>query len=420
MQYKPFIIVVSVVMALILLAGSFSAGFITGHTLNSPSVGLLLNSNLIPGLRLQDPVPALQTQSGTPQNLKELFKPFWQAWDVATTKYVKQPVDQTALMRGAIKGMLDSLGDEHTSYLDPEMFKMANAQLQGAQYTGIGAWVDATRKYLTIVSPMPGSPAEKAGLKTNDQIIAIDGQDMTGVAGEVAHQKVLGPEGSVVTLTILRQGMVPFDVKVTRAAIVAPSVESKMLDNNIAYVHLFTFGSSTDKELRDALTKLLLQKPAGLVLDLRNNPGGYLNTAIDVASEFIGKGPIVYQQYGNGTKDSLEAKPGGVALNIPLVVLINQGSASASEIVAGAIQDLGRGKLVGMTSYGKGSVQTFETLADNQGAIRVTSAYWLTPNGRQINKIGLTPDTVVQLTDQDRTAGQDPQLAKAVEILMQK
>ena len=315
--------------------------------------------------------------------------------------------------------MLESLGDQHTSYMDPVQYSDANADLSG-EYEGIGAWVDITGEYLTIVSPMTGSPAEKAGIKSGDKIIAIDGEDMTGLDGELVRRKVLGPAGTTVRLTIIREGLEePLDIEVTRARITVPSVESKMLDGNLAYVKLNTFGDTTTSELRSQLETLLAQNPGGLILDLRNNGGGYLVTAIEVVSEFVGKGVVMYEEYGDGTRQTFEAQPGGLATEIPLVVLINEGTASASEIVAGAVQDYGRGKLVGVTSFGKGSVQTWVPLSDNQGAVRVTVAKWLTPDGRTIHKLGLTPDVVVEMTAEDYDAGRDPQLDKTVEVLLE-
>ncbi len=322
-------------------------------------------------------------------------------------------------MRGAIRGMLESLGDEHTSYLDPAMFERTNATLQGEEYEGIGAWVDITGEYLTIISPMPGSPAEKAGLKTGDKVIAIDGVDMTGLDGEVVRQRVLGPKGSTVTLTIRREGVEqPFDVKVTRDAIVVPSVAGKMLDNKIAYVQLLTFGNNTNKDLQKTLKSLLDQNPHGLILDIRDNGGGYLTTAIEVTSQFIDQGTVMYEQYGDGREEAYQSEGGGVATKIPLVVLINHGSASASEIVAGAIQDRGRGYLVGVTSYGQGSVQSYTELENKEGAIRVTIARWLTPDKRQISKVGLQPDFPVEITEQDIANGKDPQLQQAIDVLL--
>lgn len=409
-----------VLLGLILVLGSFSLGFIAGRS--SEVQGAFPLDFLHLGERNATVTPSVQlpAQGGTPDELQELFAPFWQTWNIVVEEYVSQPVDQVEMMRGALRGMLESLGDEHTTYLDPEMFARASAQLEGEEYEGIGAWVDTTGDYLTIISPMPGSPAEKAGLKPNDKIIAIDGEDMTGVDGEVARQKVLGPEGTIVRLTILREGMEPFDVEVERARIVVPTVEARMLEGDIAYVRLYTFGTHTARDLKAELKKLMQQKPRGLILDLRYNGGGFLETAIDVASQFISEGVIMYEVYGDGTRITYEARKGGVATEIPLVVLINEGSASASEIVAGAIQDLGRGKLVGMPSFGKGSVQNYVRLVNDQGAVRVTIAHWLTPHERQIDGVGLQPDVVVELTDEDWASGNDPQLEKAIEILMQE
>jgi carboxyl-terminal processing protease len=190
-----------------------------------------------------------------------------------------------------------------------------------------------------------------------------------------------------------------------------------MLEKNIAYVNLITFGDRSTEELRETLRDLLEQEPKGLILDLRNNPGGALTTAIEVASEFVGDGVIMYEEYGDGKRDTYTARRGGLATKIPLVVLINEGSASASEIVAGAIQDHDRGILIGTTSFGKGSVQNWIPLDDNQGAVRVTIARWLTPDGRTIHETGLEPDVVVELTQEDVEADRDPQMEKAVDLL---
>jgi len=304
--------------------------------------------------------------------------------------------------------------------MDPFEYKDATADLSG-EYEGIGAWVNTEGDFLTISEPMPGSPAEKAGLITGDQIIKINGEDMTGVLPELARRKVLGPAGSTVILTIQREGVeTPFDVSVTRAAIKVSSVDSKMLENNIAYVKVRNFGDQTDEELATALKALMKNKPTGMILDLRNNPGGSLNTAISVASEFISNGVILYEEYGDGTRQTHEALQGGLATDIPLVVLVNEFSASASEVVAGAIQDSGRGTLVGVTTYGKGSVQQWIPLSGNEGAVRVTVAHWLTPKERLINDVGLTPDVEVKMTDADIKAKLDPQLDAAIKFLVEK
>ena len=421
MKSKSFIVIISLVMGVVFLVSAFTGGFLTGRVFNTQAAS---QGILVPGLpgNLNTSNPDEATQAGSkPQDQDSLFRSFWQAWDIVHEEYVDQPVDDTKLMRGAISGMLEALGDEHTSYMNPEMMEQFDAALNGAEYEGIGAWVDTTSEYLTIISPMVGSPAEKAGLLSGDQITAIDGEDMAGIDTELVRQRVLGPKGSKVTLTIRRAGVEElFDVVVTRGAIQTPTIESKMLDDNIAYVHLYTFGDSTAQDLRKALKTLLAKKPAGLILDLRYNGGGYLDTAIQVASEFLGDGVIAYEEYGDGARETFTVKKGGLATKIPLVVLVNEGSASASEIVAGAIQDRERGKLVGVTTYGKGSVQSVTRLVDEQGQIRVTTARWLTPKERQINQIGLEPDFVVEVSPEQNQSNEDLQLQKAIEILLKK
>jgi len=420
MKIKSIYIVFSILAALLLLSGTFSAGFVAGGALGDHFRLPLAQFLLQPGVKDTPQIQDITDQAGTPKAMEELFRPFWQSWDVVKEFYVDQPVNEEQMMRGAIRGMLESLGDEHTSYLDPKTYEETRAVLDGEEYEGIGAWVDIRGDYLIIISPMPGSPAEKAGLKSGDQVLAIDGEDMTGIDGELVRQRILGPKGTKVSMTILREGEAePFTVEIVRASIVVPSVVGEMRDDNIAYVRLMTFGSDTTDDLKTTLEKLLAQKPAGLVLDLRNNGGGYLDTAIDVVSQFIGDGVVMHEEYGDGRRENYEAKRGGLATEIPLVVLINQGTASASEIVAGAIQDRGRGYLVGVTSFGKGSVQNSVALENDEGAIRVTTAKWLTPNGRQIHKIGLQPDFPVEITDEDIVAGRDTQLEKAMAVLMQ-
>jgi carboxyl-terminal processing protease len=312
---------------------------------------------------------------------------------------------------------MESLGDQHSSYMDPDQYRQANMPLEGS-YEGIGAWVDATKEYLTIVSPMPGSPAEAAGLLPGDQIIAVDGEDMTGIDGNLVIREVVGPAGTEVTLTVYREGEgEPFDVTLERAKIILPPLEYEMLDDDIAYIRLYNFSKTATSDFADALEDILDQEPVGLILDLRNNPGGERNSAVEISSQFIDEGVIMYQEYGDGTRDTFDASKGGLALDIPLVVLINEGSASGSEIVAGAIQDYERGTLVGMVSFGKGSVQNWIPLADEQGMVRVTIARWLTPNERTIHEVGVTPDIEVDYTDEDFENDVDPQLEKAIEIL---
>ncbi len=408
MESKTTRIILIAVISIIFVGGAFSGGVI---------VGWLIPSQVrLPALFQP---AATQEASTSSVDTTTLFKPFWDAWTLVHQEYVDQPVNDQALMRGAITGMINALGDAHSSYWEPTVYAEATGQLNGKTYGGIGAWVDTTGDFLRIIAPMPDSPASNAGLKSGDLIIAVDKVDMTGNPGDVVLSKVVGTAGTDVVLTIQREGAEqPFDVTITRAEITVPQAEGKMLDKNVAYIRLYTFGDQTEPELRKYLQQLLPQKPAGLILDLRNNGGGYLDTAINVVSEFI-KTPnvVMYEQYGDGTRNTYTAKPNGLATDIPLVILVNEGTASASEITAGAIQDYTRGTLVGVKTYGKGSVQQITQLKDDGGAVRITVARWLTPKERQINGVGLEPDVVVPLTQDDITNKRDPQLDKAVEIL---
>jgi carboxyl-terminal processing protease len=358
------------------------------------------------------------TTTASSTSTEDLFKPFWEAWQIVHNEYLVQPLDDEKMMQGAIRGMMDSLGDPHSAYMDPVEYEQASIPLEG--YSGIGAYVNTEGDFLTIIEPMKGSPAEAVDLRAGDQIIAIDGEDMTGVLPELARQKVLGRAGTQVVLTIRREGVEQtFDVTVTRAEITIPSTEHRMLDNNIAYIRLNDFSSTTGDEIHTALQELLAKNPKGLILDLRYNLGGYLDAAILVGSEFLFDGVVAYEEYGNGSRDTLNVTGDGIATQIPMVVLVNEWSASASELVAGALQDRGRAKLVGVTTYGKGTVQNWIALSDNEGAIRVTIARWLTPDGRNVTGTGLTPDVEVKISDADAQAAIDTQLNRAVEILTQ-
>jgi carboxyl-terminal processing protease len=391
----------------VLLLGCLAVGFIGGYVTHNLAIKLPLITST-----------ASTSSTGTSTNTDELFKPFWEAWKLVHDEYLVQPVNDEKMMQGAIRGMMNSLGDPHSAYMDPVEYSDATAPLEG--YSGIGAWVNTEGKFLTITNPMKGSPAESAGLKAGDQIIKIDGVDMTGTLPELVRQKVLGPAGTQVVLTIQRQGVdQPFDVTLTRAQITIPSTEYKMLDNNIAYIRLNAFSNTTGDELHAALQELLAQNPKGLILDLRYNTGGYLDAAILVGSEFLPDGVVAYEEYGDATRNTFNVTGNGMATKIPMVVLVNEWSASASELVAGALQDRGRAQLVGVTTYGKGTVQKWISLSSNEGAVRVTIARWLTPNERNVTGTGLTPDVEVKISDADNKAGIDSQLNRAVEILSQ-
>jgi carboxyl-terminal processing protease len=399
MGEKPKYPTILVVVAIFLLVGACAGGYIVGYVTTSRNTD------------------SATTSSGA-ENTDALFAPFWEAWQIVQTHYLEQPVDDEKLMQGAIRGMLDALGDQHTSYMDPSEFEDANAPLEG--YDGIGAYVNTDGELLTIIEPIDGSPAEAADLRAGDQIIAIDGEDVTGMLPENARLKVLGPAGSKVILTILREGVEqPFDVEITRAHIVIPSVESEMLEGQIAYVSLSTFGETSAEDLSNAIEQLLAQNPKALILDLRNNSGGYLDIAIDIGSLFLSDGVVAYEEYGDGTRITYETTGEAIAADIPMIVLVNEWSASASELVAGALQDRGRAQIVGAVTFGKGTVQSWIPLSNDQGAVRVTIARWLTPNGDNVHETGLTPDYEVAYTEEDMLAGNDPQLERAIELLSQ-
>ncbi len=357
-----------------------------------------------------------------PTDLEDEYEPMWEAYELLKKNYVfAEELDDQELAWGAINGMLRAAGDPHTSYMTPVQYEETQRQYAG-EFEGIGAEVDTSGDYLRVVSPLPNSPAEEVGLLPNDLIIEVDGQDVTGMDAWDVIFMVRGPAGTNVVLTIFREGSPePLEFDITRYKIEFPMVEGEMLtDSNLAYVKINQFGDATDAELEKMLEELLANNPSGLILDLRNNPGGLLNQAIEVASEFVREGPITIQDFGvDEARREFANENDGIALDIPMVVLINNGSASASEIVAGALQVFERAPIVGETSFGKGTAQTWVGLSNGQGAVRITNSRWLLPDGQTINQVGITPDIVVELTLEDRENDRDPQLDKAIEMLTQ-
>lgn len=347
----------------------------------------------------------------------EYFKVFWEAWGITQQNFVDpKALDPLRMTRGAIKGMLDSLGDPHTGYVDPQLYKFEQADLEGA-FDGIGAQVGIQNRRLTVIAPMEGSPAEKAGIRPGDLILQIDGKDTTSMSVAEAVSKIRGQRGTKVKLSLLHEGdKRPTEVEIVRDQIRLPSTTRKILPGNIGYVRLAFFSEKVKDDLKPVLESLVKGQVDGLVLDLRNNPGGLLDETISVASQFIKQGVVAYQVDKDGKKTEYPVRPGGIATDIPMVVLVNKGSASASEILAGAIQDAGRGVIIGEETFGKGSVNRFHELSDGS-ALYVTFARWLTPKGHLIEGKGLLPDIEVTLTDEDRQAGRDPQLDRALEYL---
>lgn len=387
--------------------------------------GTMLESE-VPGQGDADPalVPtAVPTPAPGPTRDESLsggegfFGIFWEAWDILEQEFYGDLPEESDLPYAAIEGVINSTGDPYTAFLDPVQAEIFRTDLQGG-FEGIGATVRlAPDGRLLIVQPLPGWPAIEAGLRAGDIVIEVDGTSLQGMSLYEAISLIRGPAGTSVRLLIEREEADdPFEVEITRARIELPSVESRMLKENLGYVRLRDFGESAGQEIENALQELDANELDGLIFDLRGNRGGYLSVAVQVTSEFVGKGPILIERFKDGRERRYPAAPGGLALDVPLVVLVDGGSASASEIVAGAIQDTGRGVLIGTTTLGKGSVQTVHELSDGS-ELRVTIARWFTPNDRAIHNVGLDPDIELELSEQEILDERDPQLDRAVEYL---
>jgi carboxyl-terminal processing protease len=361
------------------------------------------------------PYPVFGPATATPDEAKEAFSPFWEVWRLVHTRYYDLPVDDNLLTEGAIDGMLAALGDDHTRYLSPADEEAARQSMSG-EFQGIGAEVEGRDGYITVVSPIEGSPAEAAGLQPGDRLLQADGVDLVGMDVVDAAALVRGPAGTAVLLLIER-GDEQFELEIVRDVVALKSVRSEIMEGNIAYLRLNRFGDNSDEELSDALEELMAANPAGLILDLRHNPGGSLSTAVDIADEFLPEEIILRERFGDGKERLYEATDKGLAEDVPLVVLIDEGSASASEVLAGAIQDDGRGTLIGQTTFGKGTVQTWQSLS-NGGGVRLTIARWLTPDATWVHKEGLTPDYFIPLPEFDPAAEfEDTQLQAALDFL---
>lgn len=354
----------------------------------------------------------LQSTLGDAAGAIRLFK----ALHIIKSRYVEDvPVD--TLMTGAVKGMVNSLGDPHSIYMDPKMYKEFMIETEGS-FGGVGIVLGAKDKVLTVISPIEGTPGEKAGIKSGDEIVKIDGQDTKGLALDEAVSKIRGPEGTKVTLTI-RRGQETKDYVLTRSNIQIKTVSGKMLPDNVGYIRISMFNENTGSDLAKKYQELEKEGMKAIVLDLRDNPGGLLDESVKVANKFVPKGPVVSVITRDGRRDTSTSNL--EAVKYPCAVLINGGSASASEIVAGAVQDTGAGTLVGTKSYGKGSVQTLMRL-DKDDAIKLTIAKYYTPKDRSINGIGIEPDVKVELPEhvQPGQEVKDVQLDKAVEIVKSK
>lgn len=385
-------------------------------------VGLVSSAIFAAGLgvgRYIFPAPASSVHTLAERHAEQ-FRVFWEAWRVIESRfYTDRPLDYQQMTYGAIRGMVSSLGDPHTTFLTPAQLEMFSKDLEGS-FGGIGVTISMTEEgYLQVVRLIPGGPAEQTPLQAGDLILEVDGTSVLGMDMAQAVTLIRGPVGTEVRLLVRRPDGHSFEITIRRALIQIPTIESRMLDQGIAYVRLAEFNGRAAALVRSALQELLQQNPRALILDLRGNPGGYLHIVVEIADGFLPKGLIVIERSSDGDEIRHEAKPGELAEEIPLVVLVDRGSASASEILGGAIQDNGRGILIGERTYGKGSVQITERLSDKSG-VQVTIRRWYTPADRQIDGQGLTPDIEVKPTDEDREAQRDPQLERAISYLLER
>jgi carboxyl-terminal processing protease len=373
------------------------------------------------------------------------FNRFWEVWEIVTKQHIDKPIDPNILVDGAIHGMVNAIGDPYTSYLNIEQNGEALSSLNGL-YEGIGAQLGFDEgNNLIVVAPLDGSPAKAAGVRAGDRILQIEGKDTTGVSVTEAVSKIRGKAGTVSTLLLARvSAEEPFEIKIVREEIKLESVTWEDKGDGVVLIRLSRFGEATNQEWSTAINEMIAQMPnlKGIVLDVRDNPGGYLDSAVYIGSEFVSSGVIVSEAFSNGTDQEFKVDHRGKLLdnNVKIAVLINGGSASASEIVAGALKERRKAILVGERSFGKGTVQKSEEF-DDGASVHVTVAKWLTPDKNWIDKRakmvkdsvynetledgttvigGLKPDEEVKFTDEDIQKQNDVQLNKAVELLKQK
>jgi carboxyl-terminal processing protease len=394
------------IMFVLFIGGTFAAGFAVQQTL-APATAT--------PVAFATPSAAATTVSQS--TTESDFAVFWEVWNIVKAEFMGKVPDDQAMTYAAIKGVVDTLGDQHTHFDEPARAAILESDLNGS-FEGIGATVELKNGQIAIASPLKGRPAEKAGILAGDVIVKIDGVSTDGMSLTDAIGHIRGPKGTQVTLTVVRVGAAaPLDIAVTRDTIAVEVVTKRMLDNNVAYLQLSEFSAPSSQAVDQALQELFKSNPIGLVFDLRGNPGGFLRNAIEVGSEFIDNGLILSEQSKDGSKTPHPALTGGRATKIPIVVLVDKGTASASEIIAGAIRDNKRGILVGEKTFGKGSVQVSDVLSD-KSHLTITIRHWLTPNGTDIHGVGLEPDFTVPFSEADRKGGRDPQLDRAVQYLL--
>ncbi len=411
-------IVVGMLLVGAVVIGSFAAGmFFQANFMDSAQ------ANAGSALNLPVELPALigGPDNTPPDEVPSEFATFWEAWNFLNKEFYGDLPADSDRVYGAVRGMVASFGDPNTAFIDPTRAAVMQENISGS-FEGIGATIrldEAGR--LVVVDPIPGRPAFKAGLRPDDIVLDVDGQSIENLSLYESVLLIRGPAGTEVVLTVFREGeLEPFDIAIVREKIQIEVVQSEMLENNIGYIQLAQFSHGASDLITEAADELFEQGAKSLILDLRSNPGGLLSEAVSVSSLFIDKGPVVIERLKGGEDKTFNAEHGlKLKKDVPLVVMVNGGSASASEIVAGAVQDVERGVVIGAQSFGKGSVQLPHSLSDGS-ELRVTIAEWLTPSGRQIHGEGITPDIVVEMTIEDFEQELDPQLDAALEYLGDK
>jgi carboxyl-terminal processing protease len=413
LRNRFFSISAAIYVAIVLALGSFSVGLYFGgqtKATGGAAVGKVTNKNAPP--------------SYADKNID--FSKFWDVWSLIKSDYLRQPVNETELYYGALKGVVAALKDPYSIYFDPDEASAFAKELDGT-FEGIGAEIGYKNSQIIVIAPLPQTPAANAGLMAGDMILTINGVDTSAMSLDEAVSKIRGPGGTVVTLSIFRDGWKePRDFVITRQQITVASVQSKTINlqgkddpkGNIAEITISQFTDDTISGFDKAARAATLAGAKGIVLDLRNDPGGYLDAAVEVIGGWTTDTAVI-EHKSDGTEQTFKPKRKPVFGDTPTVVLVNGGSASASEIVSGALQDYGKATLVGETTFGKGSVQNYQDLPDGS-AIKLTIAEWLTPKKRSIDKQGITPNVTIKNTDDDIKAGIDEQLNKALDILGHK
>ena len=379
--------------------------------------GFLMGKNSIPNPAAHDRI-FFNKELGKPEVID--FGLFWKALERLEELYVdSDKIDYQQVLYGAIEGMTNSLGDDYTVFMKPEKTESFIKSVSGDDsFEGVGMELGIKGKVLTVVAPIEGTPAYKAGIKAGDKILKIDDKTTEGMQVEEAVSLIRGKKGTQVTLTITRKDFAePKKFTITRDVIQIPVINWSMKDDDIAYIRIYQFTSNLPSKFRGVVSEILKNNAKKIILDVRNNPGGYLESAVDVASWFLPKGSVVLkEEFRDKELDDYKSSGYSGLQNFPAVVLVNNGSASASEILAGALRDIKGVKLVGEKTFGKGSVQQVETFPDDS-SLKITVAKWLTPAGISIADEGLSPDVEVKLTEDDYNNGHDPQLDKAIELL---